>query len=79
MKKCYRRKGQKRSGTQHTCLIGMRLIDGVIWPSWWRLREFCSAFPMIDCELLGIFEFESAECGDGEPPFNGRLIVVAHG
>lgn len=26
-------------------------------------------FPSSDCELLGIFEFESAECGDDGDPF----------
>lgn len=56
-----------------TCLIGIKLIDGVIWPSW--CREFCSALLIKDCELLGAFEFESAECGDGEPPFNGRWLL----
>lgn len=58
-----------------TCLIGMRLIDGVIGPSIW-FRLFCaSALPIIDWELVGALELESVECGDGDPPFSGRWIV----
>lgn len=57
---------------KRTCFIGIRLIDGVIAPSS-ALREFCAnALPINDCELVGAFEFESVECGDGDPPFNGR-------
>lgn len=52
-----------------TCFIGIRLIDGVICPSIIKLRELCDAMRL--CELDGVFELESAECGDGEPPFNG--------
>lgn len=51
-------------------------MDGVICPSTIKCREFCKTLPIIDCELLGAFEFESAECGDdGEPPFG---LVSGH-
>lgn len=58
-----------------TCLIGIRLIDGVIWPScnkFWR--EFCSALVIKDCELVGAFESADGD-GDGDPPFVGRLVA----
>lgn len=61
-----------------TCLIGIRLIDGVICPSCNKLcREFCSALLIRDWELVGAFE--SAECGDGDPPLGGRLMLDGHG
>lgn len=67
----------KAKKTKRTCLIGIRLIDGVIWPSWSKLcRELCKALLINDWELVGALE--SAECGDGEPPFNGRFIVDGH-
>jgi hypothetical protein len=60
-------------------LIGIKLIDGVICPSAIKCREFCRTLPINDCELVGAFEFESAECGDGDPPFDGRLEFIEDG
>lgn len=37
----------------------------------------CKTLPINDCELDGAFEFESAECGDGESPLSGWLLFVA--
>lgn len=63
---------------QRTCLMGIKLIDGVICPSCNKLwRELCNALLIKDCELVGTFE--SAECGDGDPPLVGRLIFDGHG
>lgn len=56
-----------------TCLIGIRLMDGVICPSTSRWRELCITLPMSDCELVGAFELESADCGEVVP--FGRLFV----
>lgn len=65
------------SSKKQTCLIGIRLIDGVICPSWSKLwREFCNALLIKDWELVGALE--SAEWGDGEPPFKGLFIVDGH-
>lgn len=44
--------------------------------SW--LRAPCSTLPINDCELDGAFEFESAECGEGESPLGGWLLFVAN-
>lgn len=60
----------------NTCFIGIKLIEGVIWPSFIICRGFCSTLLISDCELVGAFELESAECGDGEPPFKGRLELI---
>lgn len=60
-------------------MIGIRLIDGVICPSAIKCREFCRTLPINDWELDGAFEFESAEWGDGDPPFDGRLEFIDDG
>jgi hypothetical protein len=59
-----------------TCLIGIKLIDGVMEFSNSRCRELFTADCINECELDGTFELESAECGDaGEQPFDGRTIA----
>lgn len=63
-----------------TCLIGIKLIDGLIAFSKSKWRELWTSFVIIDeCELEGTFELESADCGDGgDPPLillRGRTIA----
>lgn len=62
-----------------TCLIGIRLIEGFIAFSKMRCRELCTSLVGMDeCELDGMLELESADCGEtGDPPFmfKGRTIA----
>lgn len=73
---------QLNNATERTCLIGIRLIDGVMLALLLSLaaaaaRSECrvdctSAAGSIANELVGAFELESADCGDcaGDlPPF----------
>lgn len=64
----------KKKVKQQTCLIGIKLIDGVIEFSKSKCLELLTTDVGIsECELVGAFEFESAECGeDGECPFGGQ-------
>lgn len=61
-----------------TCLMGIKLIDGLIAFSNIRWRELWASFVITDeCELDGTFELESADCGElgDPPPVWGRTIA----
>lgn len=70
----FSKKKKIESKFKQTCLIGIKLIDGVIEFSNSKCLElFTTDVGISECELVGALEFESAECGeDGEFPFGGQ-------
>lgn len=59
-----------------TCLIGIKLIDGVIELSKIICLELCTRDGSMEDEWELEGALESAEWGDeGEPPFDGRTIA----
>lgn len=68
---------KKKLKKMFTCLIGIKLIDGLIAFSKSKWRELWTSFVIIEeWELEGTFELESADCGDGGDPL---LLLLLRG